>query len=580
MGIVQRKGVYAILNLAVYLGKMRKNVLLVLLPVIYYLLILVVVVATPPCDVFNGSITTPSPPTSPTAITPTSPTVTTPTTPVVGGGTLKLYGIDPTTLDPAIAADANSHEYVLQIFSGLVKLDDNLEPAPDIAKKWDISPDHLTFTFHLRDDVVFQDGRKVTAADFKYSWERACSPSTGSKSATTYLIDIVGAREVIEGKAEEISGIEVVNDYTLKVTIDAPKSYFLSKLTYPTAMVVDKYNVAEGDNWWRQPNGTGPFKLNKWQQGETLVLERNNAYYGDIAHLEFVEFHYLSGLPMNMYETGEIDVAGISVYDIDRVTDTAGPFYQELQESPELSFYWIGFDTTQPPFDDVNVRKAFTLAVNKDKIIALTLRDLVQRAAGILPPGIPGYNQDLVGLGFDVAKARELIATSKYGDVANLPPLTLTTSGYGGAISQVLQAIIYQWRENLGVEVKVRQMEPERYVYYLKEEKDDMFDMGWVADYPHPQDFLDVLFHTGMEYNYGEYTSPALDALLEQAGIEPDAVKSLAMYQQAEQMLVDDAAVLPLWFSRNYILVKPYIQGYNLNAMGYVMLNKVSIKEP
>ena len=526
-----------------------------------------------------NNIGTTTPPTSPATTPSTSPTITTPTTPVVGGGTLKLYGIDPTTLDPAIATDANSYEYVQQIFSGLVRLDDNLEPAPDIAKTCDISPDNLSFTFHLRDDVVFQDGRKVTAADLKYSWERACSPSTGSKSAATYLIDIVGSREVIEGKAEEISGVEVVNDATLKVTIDAPKSYFLSKLTYPTAMVVDKFNVAEGDNWWRQPNGTGPFKLKQWQQGSSLVLERNNEYYGDVAHLEFVEFQYLSGLPMNMYETGEIDVADVSVYDIDRVTDTAGPFYQELQESPELSFYWIGFNTTQPPFDDIYVRKAFTMAVDKDKIIVLTLRDLVQRANGILPPGIPGYNEDLVGLEFNVATAKELIADSKYGDVTNLPPLTLTTSGYGGEISQVLEAIISQWRENLGVEVKVRQMEPERFIYYLKEEKDNMFDMGWIADYPHPQDFLDVLFHTGTEYNYGEYSNPALDVLLEQAGIEPDAAKSLEMYRQAEQMLVDNAAVLPLWFGRNYILVKPYVQGYELNAMGYVMLNKVSIKE-
>ena len=344
-------------------------------------------------------------------------------------------------------------------------------------------------------------------------------------------------------------------------------------------MVVDEFNVAKGDEWWRQPNGTGPFKLKSWQQSSSLVLERNNEYYGDIAYLEFIEFKYLSGLPMNMYETGEIDIAGVSVYYIDRVTDPAGPFYQELQESPELSFYWIGFDVTQPPFDDVNIRKAFTLAVDKDKIIALTLRDLVQRADGVLPPGIPGYNEDLTGLGFNVAQAKELIAASKYGSVANLPPITLTTSGYGGTIPQVLEAIIYQWHENLGVDVKVRQLEPERFVYNIKKEKDDMFDMGWVADYPHPQDFLDVLFHTGMENNFGEYSNPELDALMDKAGVEPDVVKSLSMYRQAEQMLVDDAAVLPLWFGRNYTLVKPYVEGYRLNAMGYVMLNKVWIEQ-
>ena len=176
----------------------------------------------------------------------TTSTSTTPTPAVTGGGTLKLYGADPTTLDPALSSDANSHQYIVQIFSGLVKLGDNLEPAPDIAGTWEISQDNLTFTFYLRHDVVFQDGRQVTAADFKYSWERACNPATGSSTAGTYLIDIVGVREVIQGMAEEISGVEVINDYTLKVTIDAPKSYFLSKLSYPTAMVVDKFNVADG----------------------------------------------------------------------------------------------------------------------------------------------------------------------------------------------------------------------------------------------------------------------------------------------------------------------------------------------
>ena len=138
---------------------------------------------------------------------------------------------------------------------------------------------------------------------------------------------------------------------------------------------------------------------------------------------------------MNMYETGQIDVVpGYTEY-IDRINDKAGPFYNQLQVTPELSFSWIGFNVTKPPFDDVNIRKAFTMAIDKDKIIDLSLRNMVQRADGILPPGIPGYNKDLTGLGYDVAKAKELIAASKYGDVSKLPPITLTTSGYGAAIS-------------------------------------------------------------------------------------------------------------------------------------------------
>ena len=202
----------------------------------------------------------------------------------------------------------------------------------------------------------------------------------------------------------------------------------------------------------------------------------------------------------------------------------------------------------------------------------------MQRADGILPPGMPGFNKDLSGLNYDVNKAKELIASSKYGDVSKLPPITITTAGWGGLISPELEAIIHEWRQNLGVEVKVRQLEPERFLYHLKEEKDEMFYMGWVADYPHPQDFLDVLFHSGADNNYGEYSNPEVDALLERAGVEQDSSLSLALYQQAEQKLVEDAACLPLWFGQNYILVKPYVKGYNLNPLGFAMLNEVSVE--
>ena len=238
-----------------------------------------------------------------------------------GGGLLNLYGIDPYTLDPAVSGEMTSHIYLMQLFGGLVSFGDNLEPVPDIAESWEISQDGRTYTFYLRQDVKFHDGRGLTAADFKQSWERACAPQTGSATAATYLGDIVGVAEVLAGRATEISGVKVINDYTLEVTIDAPKVYFLSKLTYPTAFVVDVGEVAAGGQWWRSPNGTGPFKLREWQQTELLVLERNELYYGEMAKLSQVVFYLWGGIPMNMYETGEIDVTGVGSIYIEKVTD-------------------------------------------------------------------------------------------------------------------------------------------------------------------------------------------------------------------------------------------------------------------
>ncbi|MFC2034612.1 peptide ABC transporter substrate-binding protein [Chloroflexota bacterium] len=496
---------------------------------------------------------------------------------VTGGNVFNLYGIDPLTLDPAVSSEATSHQYVMQLFGGLVRLDDNLEPAPDIAREWQVSDDGRTYTFYLRHDVRFHSGDEVKAEDFEYSWRRASDPATGSLTAATYLGDIVGVSEVLAGESKEISGVRVIDDYTLQVTVDTPKSYFLFKLTYPTAFVVDRNNAESASEWWRHPNGTGPFKLSEWDENSRLVLERNEFYYDKLAEVDFVVFHLWGGVPMNMYETGDIDITSVSRSYVDKVTDETGPFYQELVIEPELSFDYIGFNTTKPPFDDVNIRRAFSQAIDKDKLVSLVFRDMVQRADGILPPGMLSFNEDLLGLNYDVNKAKQLIEKSKYSDISELAPITITTSGWGGLISQELEAIIHQWQQNLGVEVQVRQLEPSRFLYHLSEEKDEMFYIGWIADYPHPQDFLDVLFHSGADSNYGEYNNPEIDTLLELASVEWDYKLGLALYQQAEQKLVDDAACLPLWFGRNYTLVKPYVSGYSLSPLGIPMLNNVSL---
>ena len=264
------------------------------------------------------------------------------------GGVLNLYGIDPTTLDPAVTAEAGSTEFILQIFGGLVRLDNRMEPVPDIAERWEVSADGKTYTFHLRQNARFHNGRAVTASDFKYSWERAANPATGSSTAGTYLGDIVGVKEMLAGKARDLSGVRVIGDNTLQVTIAAPKTYFPYKLTYPVAFVVDQAEVKGGGEWWRDPNGTGPFKFKEWTKSSQLVLERNSQYHGKVANLSSVVFHMLAGLPMSLYETGQIDVAGVALPYIDAASDPAGPFLPELVIVPELSFFYIGFDATGP----------------------------------------------------------------------------------------------------------------------------------------------------------------------------------------------------------------------------------------
>ena len=201
------------------------------------------------------------------------------------------------SIDPALARSSPA-DIVGALFSGLVKLDTNLEVVPDVAEGWEVSEGGTVFTFTLRSNALFHDGRPVTAADFKYSWERALDPATESSTAKTFLGDIVGASEMLEGLAQSVSGIEALDERTLRVTIDASRPAFLFKLAYPTAYVVDRANVEEGGaDWTDAPNGTGAFKLKVWQKDELLVLERNDEWYGGVPALAHSVYRIYAGLP-------------------------------------------------------------------------------------------------------------------------------------------------------------------------------------------------------------------------------------------------------------------------------------------
>jgi oligopeptide transport system substrate-binding protein len=500
------------------------------------------------------------------------------------GATLNLPGGEPPTLDPALTQDATSATYIAEIFSGLVTLNQDLEVVPDIADSWELSDDSTTYTFHLRHDVKFHDGKPVTAQDFKYAIERACDPATGSVVADAYLGDIVGAQAKLRGQADEVSGVVVVDDHTLEITIDSPKAYFLAKLTYPTAFVVDQENV-EGpvQPWTDEPNGTGPFRLAEYELGLRIVLERNEAYYGTPKPaLEQVNFLLAGGSAMTMYETGELDAVPVGLADIERVLDPSNPLNKELSITlPTLSIFYIGFNVQGPPFDDQKVRQAFNYAIDKDKLVEVVLKKMDVKAEGILPPGMPGYNEDLQGYPYDPEKARQLIAESRYGDASNLPEITLNVSGGGGAADRQVAAIVEMYKQNLGVDVAIQQTDWATYLWDLRAHRYQMFGLtaGWIADYPDPQDFLDVLFHSESRNNDMEYSNPEVDRLLEEARGEQDFEKRMALYQQAEEMILEDAPIVPLTHNAEYWLTKPYVEGMIYPPAIIPKLKYISISE-
>jgi oligopeptide transport system substrate-binding protein len=449
------------------------------------------------------------------------------------------------------------------VFSGLVSFDPHLNLTPDLAETWEVSEDGMVYTFHLRQNARFHDGTFVTARDVVYSWERAASPDLASDTVLTYLGDIVGVREMAEGQADHIRGLQIVDELTLQVTIDAPKPYFLLKLTFPTAFVVDKKNVETGEEWVRAPNGTGPYRLTEWRSNEYMLYEANQDFYLSVPSIPYVVVKLYAGDDLRLFETGDVDVAGVGLYDVDRMLDPTEPLHSQLTSGVNLCTGFVVFDTTQAPFDDVNVRKAFSMAFDRKRYIDVVLRGQALPAIGPFPPGLPGFNYGLEGLPYDPEQARQLLKQSKYGGAQGLPPIVYTDSGIGSHVGSDVAAMAEMWEQNLGVTLKIENIE---YNYYYEQihsgNHGQIFGGGWCADYPDPENFADVLFHSGSSQNNGGYTNSELDILLEQARVEKDVTHRIAMYQQAEQVIVNDAPVLFTTYSISHQLVKPYVKGY------------------
>ncbi|MCH7624914.1 MAG: peptide ABC transporter substrate-binding protein [Chloroflexi bacterium] len=498
------------------------------------------------------------------------------------GGIFRRMWADPPTLDPHLTSDTTSAGIVVEVFSGLITLDTDLSLQPDIAERWEISEDGTVYTFFLRKNAKFHDGKPITAQDFVWSLNRAASPSIASPVASTYLNDIVGVNEVLSGEATRISGVKAIDENTLQITIDGPKAYFLAKLTYPTAFVLDRENVESAEDWRDNPNGSGPFRLKEYKVGERIILERNELFYLEPAKLDQVFMNLAGGQAMAMYENDEIDITGVGLFDLERLRDPSEPLSSDLKVAPPgFSVSYIGFNPNEPPFDDLNFRLALNHAIDKELIAEEVLAGLRVPAYGVLPPGFPGFDPTIKGLRFDPEKAVRLLEESNYADPDSRPRIVITVPGTGGNIGLDMEVILEMWRQNLGVEVEIQQVEWATFLQDLNRKRFQAFaGLAWQADYPDPQDFLDILFHTDSDTNHGGYSNPKVDALLEEARIERDVQKRFDLYNQAERTIINDAAWVPLWYTgERYLLLKPYIKDYALTPMTVPKLRKVYIEE-
>lgn len=483
---------------------------------------------------------------------------------------------EPPTLDWSLSTDGVSFDVIANIMEGLTEFDDKLNPKPAIAHKWDVSGDGKIYTFHLRRDVYWIDGKPVTAYDFEYSWKRLLNPQTAAEYA--YLLyDVVNAYEYNSGKIKNESevGVKALSPYTLEVRLKRPIVYFPSITTFMVTFpqrrdIVEKY----GDKWTDPENiiTNGPFKLTKWKHEYQLILKANERYYGGKPKVNTIKLFVINerNTALTLYETGDLDMVSLPPEAIPSYKNSS-----EYRNIPLLRGYYYGFNVHKKPFDDVRIRRAFAEAINKEEL-PLILKGGEISANSWIPRGMLAYNPN-IGVKFNLSEARKMLSEAGFPEGNGLPPITLVfnTDPVNSLIAENIQ---FQWKKNLGVEVKLDNQEWKVFLKNLKTDTPSVFRLGWGADYPDPDNFMTLFTGESGNNNTG-WSNKRYDDLIETARVETDADKRLKMYDEAQRILLEeDAAIIPLFFTAQNVLIKPYVKGLRLDAMELLYLKKIRME--
>ena len=493
----------------------------------------------------------------------------------------------PVSLDPAFATGAKSIQYIQQIFSGLTGFDKDGYLQPDIADTWLISEDAHTYTFTIKDNATYHSGRKVTSIDIQYSWERALK-SQNKKNVLNYLGDILGAREFSSGDTDNLEGFNIIDDSKFEIKLVSPTPYFISKLSHSHTFLVDSEQLirySENNRAWEaKPIGTGPFVMGDWLPGVIMYLYPYPDYHLNKPEIDSLIFRLYGGKPALMYQSGEIDATTlfsdevIDIYNSDLIFGGSPVKEQNLIKSTEMSTYYIGFNTQSIPFDDINVRKAFAQSSNVETIVSNYFESVHQNAYGLIPPQMPDFNSNLDNNDYiyDPESALNYLSNSNYYLDKTLPDIFYNTPGYSGP-NALISEIINSWIDNLGVNITTNVIPPDQYYYSIDKVSYDIYDYGWIADYPDPHNFLYSLFHSKAGSNVSKYNNSDYDSLIDLATMETNEDKRIQYYIDAEEKLINDAVLIPLYHGSTFALIKDHVSDINFTPYGMLDLRDVKI---
>lgn len=472
------------------------------------------------------------------------------------------------TLDPAFIADAGDVQLLLQLYAGLTRLDETGEPYPSIASGWEISDDGRTYEFAIREGLTFSDGTPLTAEDVRRSWLRLLDPATGA-SAPDVLSVVVGAAERLAGTADEDEvGVRAPDATTLVVELRHPASYFLDIVATPSTFVVPP--TADATTTWQAPEGfvgSGPYVVDG-MDGPDLVLRANERYVAGPPPID--EIRWVAGIDgdaATAFAEGSVDLAGVPGWDATWIAydEELGP---NLYAAEPLTVSYFGFDTTRPPFDDARVRRAFSLALDRERLVPLAEGASSQPAASLVPPAIwpDGFAPTLEA---DPDEARRLLDEAGFERRADLGTIVVNGSGLG------VGPAVATWREELGVEIAVETMDFGDFLVALDDRPPNVFTVNWIADYPSPHALYGLLLDTGAASNWGDWRDPDFVELLEAAAAAPvDELGSA--YAAVEAYATEQAPVIPWAYGETWWLVADGLRGLGNLTVGLLDFGRVS----
>lgn len=483
---------------------------------------------------------------------------------------------DPASLEPGLANELITGLIADSLHAGLFRFDADTQLTPYLAESYEVSDDGTVYTFRLNPAATWHNGRGVTAADIKAGWERYLDPDVGAQPAGAPFLPIVGAQELWDGTATELAGVEVLDDHTLQVTLNAPSPGFLNSLATSVTWIVPPEAVVEGATTWvEQPVGAGPFKFVEWTPNVHVVLEANDDFFLGRPAIDGIEFVVVpdAATALAQFEAGELDAASVPAGDLERIQSDP-VLSEQLHYYTRAQLQYLGFNQSQfEPFQDVLVRQAFSHAIDREVLTSQVLNGTWLTAQGLVPPNIPEHNPDLLGYTYDPALARELLAEAGYPNGEGFPALELV-----GLDATLAEAIVAFLNSNLGIEVSITTPERGDLIDGLwAHDRWQAFLFGWTADRPSASVWTQELLYSGLGSNFSTYSNAELDGLVDQAVASLDPTEATGYWQQAEAVAIEDAALLPLGYSRYIYLVNPSFSNFSINLFGRIPFDIISV---